>query len=99
MVKSFLTASLVVIGTAIASTPAHALSWNFSYASSNTSANLVVDTDGSSYATNTIYTISAATGTINGNPVTTLSVNPFFFPDQKFVWNGSSGALLSFFLS
>ena len=94
-----LAGSGILVGSVFA--PAQALTWNFDYTSPTGSGTVdsILTTNGNSYTTNTIYDITGISGTVNGNPITGLITstpgNPGFIFDNSFVWNGSTGILLT----
>jgi len=95
---------VMLMGLSLLSQPAQALNWNLSYNSPNSGAvDSVLTTDGTTFQTGVTYTISAISGTVNGNTITGL-VSSFpsesgggtYSADNQFSWDGGTGIFLSF---
>ena len=91
------------MGLSLLSQPAQALNWNFSYNSTSSGAvDSVLTTDGTTFQTGFIYTISAISGTVNGKTITGL-VSSFLVgtdgitknADNQFSWNGATGIIVT----
>jgi hypothetical protein len=101
--KSAMGGGVMLMGLSLLSQPAQALNWNLSYNSPTSGAvNSVLTTDGTTFQAGFTYTISAISGTVNGNTITGL-VSSFpdenggtYSADNQFSWDGGTGIFLSF---
>ena len=98
------------MGLSLLSQPAQAIDWNFSHSTGATFFTGTLTSDGSSYATNTIYNLTGISGTITENididpdPNNTdlqlvnssvSTVDSDSGGDNLFVWNGTTGISLT----
>ena len=77
------------MGLSLLSQPAQAITWNFSYIADNgNSFTGTLTSDGSSYATNTIYNLTGISGTVtnNGSSASVSATSSVGLADNKFVW-------------
>jgi hypothetical protein len=98
LIKKSVVGGVTLIGLSLLSQPAQAIDWNFSYStSSNSFFTGTLTSDGSSYAANTIYTLTGISGTVTDNGVDTSvsTVGSDFGADNLFVWNGTTGISLT----
>ena len=87
----------ILMGLPLLSQPAQAINWNFSYDVGGHRFTGTLISDGNSYTTDTIYTLTGIAGTVTDNgidsSVSTISSN--FGADNLFVWNGTTGISLT----
>lgn len=87
----------ILMGLPLLSQPAQAINWNFSYDVGGHSFTGTLISDGDSYTTNTVYTLTGIAGTVTDSEIdsSVSTVSSSFGADNLFVWNGTTGISLT----